>query len=319
MGRKPEAVLHDNKPIHKDRQLQEALEPETTMIPATPGRPENKAVIEGEFGKFEQAVGTIELDDSTKETLVKSALEEAVRAFTAGTNHAGRYELNGHSRQKVLKDACPDPEEDQVFLENLKERQEQIRKPDCLSTMNVARQILDQGFADFELDILDPKAALRIWLSSRYTPEAIRQALAIFAAERAKGRLNSETAHRYLVKVIQNCQDECDLRVQETQLMKYAEIEKQELLNQLEKDHQLLVAQSKETGELALQLSEKAVFGGLLLQRAFWEDKLKSLLTKIKGATEAVIRHIRRLFEAEWNDRFQLISRLVAWNLAISD
>ena len=202
MGRRPEALLHDNKPIHNDQKLRKAIEPETTMIPATPGRPENKAVIEGEFGKFEQAVGNINLDDSTPENLVKSAVEEVVRAYTAGINHAGRVELDGISRMQALKSACPDPEKDRAFLENLKARQDLIRKPDWLPTMDVARLILDQGFTDFQLDHLDPKGAMRTWLSSRYTPEAIRQALAIFATERDKGRLKSKTAHRYLVKVM---------------------------------------------------------------------------------------------------------------------
>ena len=318
MGRKPEALLHDNKPIHKDQKLRKAIEPETTMIPATPGRPENKAVIEGEFGKFEQAVGSINLDDSTPENLVKSAVEEVVRAYTAGINHAGRVELDGISRMQALKSACTDPEQDRAFLENLKARQDLIRKPDCLPTMNVARLILDQGFTDFQLDHLDPKGALRTWLSSRYTPEAIRQALAIFATERAKGRLKSETSHRYLVKVIQNCQYECDLRVQEIQLRKYAETERRGFLEELEREHDLLVNQCKADGDLALQLSENAVFGGLVLQRAFWEEKLKALLTKLKGCTDAVIKHIRRLFEADWNDRFQLISRLIAWENAVT-
>jgi hypothetical protein len=34
------------------------------MIPATPGRGENKAGMEGEFGKFEQAVGMIYLSQT---------------------------------------------------------------------------------------------------------------------------------------------------------------------------------------------------------------------------------------------------------------
>ncbi len=318
MERRPEALLHDNKPIHNDQQLRKAIEPETTMIPATPCRPENKAVIEGEFGKFEQAVGTINLDDSTPDNLVKSAVEEVIRAYTSGINHASRVELGGVSRMQALKAACPDPEKDRAFLEDLKARQDFIRKPDCLPTMNVSRLILDQGFSDFQIEHLDPKGDLRTWLSSRYTPEAIRQALAIFATERGKGRLKSETAHRYLVKLIQNCQHECDLRVQEEQLRKYAETQRRGFLGELEREHDLLVNQCATDGELALKLSENAVFGGLVLQRAFWEDKLKALLTTPKGCTEAVIKHLRRLFEADWNDRFQLISRLIAWENAIT-
>ena len=59
------------------------------MIPATPGRGENKAGIEGEFGKFEQAVGTIYLDDSSGDRLKKSAVGEVLRAYTAGLKPRG--------------------------------------------------------------------------------------------------------------------------------------------------------------------------------------------------------------------------------------
>jgi len=322
LGRKPEVMVHDNKPIHEDRLLRETIEPATTMIPATPRRPENKAVIEGEFGKFEQAVGQIDLDDSSTESLAKSAIEEIIRAYTAGINHAGRYEFEGLSRLQVLRRACPDPEKDKAFLEYLKGRQDGFKKPDQLPTMGVVRQILDKGFADFDLGPLDPKGSLRTWLSSRYTPEAIRQGLAIFATQRAKGRLHSNTAHRYLVKVIQNCQDEIDLRQQEDQLRKYAEIERQGLLRELDREYDLLKAdcegQTGPANDLAFQLSEKAVFGAMILQRSFWEAKLKKLLMERKGRIASVIRHIRRLFEAHWNDRFQLINHLISWNIGLA-
>jgi hypothetical protein len=322
LGRKPEAMVHDNKPIHEDRILRETIEPETTMIPATPRRPENKAVIEGEFGKFEQAVGRIDLDDSSPENLAKSAVEEIIRAYTAGINHAGRYEFEGLSRLQVLRRACPDPEKDRAFLENLKGRRDFYKKPDQLPTMRVARQILDKGFADFDLDPFDPKGTLRTWLSSRYTPEAIRQGLAIFATQRAKGRLHSDTAHRYLVKVIQNCQDEIDLRKQEDYLREYAEVEKRGMFRELEKEYELLKAQcdgrSGPAYDLAFQLSEKAVFGAMILQRSFWEAKLKKLLLEGKDRIASVIRHIRRLFEAHWNDRFQLINHLISWNIGLT-
>ena len=53
LGRCPPVLVHDNKPIHHEEGLKAAIEPTTKMLPATPARPENKAVVEGEFGKFE--------------------------------------------------------------------------------------------------------------------------------------------------------------------------------------------------------------------------------------------------------------------------
>src|ERR1035438_1764934 len=89
MGHPPQALIHDNKPIHDEAELRKHIEKTTLMIPATLNRGENKAGIEGEFGKFEQTVGPIYIDGSP-EQFMKSALSEVLRAYTTGINHAGR-------------------------------------------------------------------------------------------------------------------------------------------------------------------------------------------------------------------------------------
>ncbi|MBU4263168.1 MAG: hypothetical protein KKC76_15035 [Proteobacteria bacterium] len=124
---------------------------------------------------------------------------------------------------------------------------------------------------------MDPKGKVRNWLASRYTPEAIRQGLAIFRTEREKGRLRNKTAHRYLVKVIQNCQDEIDLRRQEELLREYAGVERSVWLQEFEAEYEILVGQcvgASPENDLALHFSDKTVFGGLILQRVFWENQL---------------------------------------------
>jgi len=45
-------------------------------------------------------------------------------------------------------------------------------------------------------------------------------------------------AHRYLVKVIQNCQEEIDLRMQEELLRKFAQKERQGWLQEFEAEYQ---------------------------------------------------------------------------------
>ncbi len=317
VGRVPQALLHDNKPIHDEKGLRKAIEPRSHMIAATPARPQNKAVIEGEFGKYEQSVGTLHLDDSSIENLKRSAVSEAIRAYTAGINQAGRAEFRGRSRQQVLRESCPDPQADLTFLEQLRAKHKHQGRSDPLPSQALARQILDAGFARFELEPLDEKGALRAWLSSRFTPAAIRQGLAIFGGERAKGRLQDKMAHRYLVKLIQSRQEELDLQEQEHCLLAFAEVERGAWLRELEQDYDRLKTECSQAAELehdlAFRLSEKSVFGGLPLARAFWEAKLKALLATQCQRYEAVRRHIRRLYEAPGNDRINLISRIIGW------
>jgi hypothetical protein len=321
LGRPPMALLHDNKPIHDDVKLREHVEKTTIMIPATPARGENKAGMEGEFGKFEQAVGTIFLDDSSDDLLKKTAVREVLRAYTSGLNHAGRFEFDGASRESVLRKGCPDPEKDRQFIEQLHADHTRKQRFDFLPTKPISRTLLDAGFDRFEIGDLDPTGRIREWLAGRFTPEAIRQGLAIFGTEREKRRLRSKTAHRYLVKVIINCQHEIDLRRQEELLREYAEVERPAWLQALETEYERLVTDCVGTSpgkDLAFRLGENAVFGCMIVQRAFWEDKLKALLDEQQDRFTAVCSHIRRLFETTWENRFALISKLVAWEYQLA-
>lgn len=321
LGRAPYALMHDNKPIHNEQELRKSVEKTTKMIPATLNRPENKACIEGEFGKYEQAMGSIYLDDSNSKTFIHSAVREILRAYTAGLNHAGRVEFDGKSRQQVLRETCPDPEKDRKFIEQLHADHTQKRRVDALPTEKTSSLILDEGFNSFCIENLDQDGKIRQWLAGRYSPEAIKQGLAIFGTERNKGRLRNKTAHRYLVKVIQNCQAEIDLRQQEEYLREFAEVERKGWLQQLEDEFKILNAECDENTpekNLAFRLSDNAVFGSLPLQRSFWENKLQLIIEKSRDKISAVCRHVRRLFEAAPENRFALISKLVAWEYQLT-
>jgi hypothetical protein len=316
MGKAPLALVHDNKPIHQEAGLKDLVEKSTVMIEATVGRGENKAVVEGEFGKFEQQVGEIYLDDSNQETLKRSAVSEVIRAYTAGVNHAGRFEFDGKSRSEVLRDACPPTGKDRAFIEWLRVDHNEKRPPSSLPTATVARTLLDAGFARFEIEHLDPQGKVRHWLSRRHTPQAIRQGLAIFGAERDKGRLRNKTAHRYLVKVIQSCQDELDLRTEEELLRFFAQHERQAWLKILDGEYEKLQdehANSSEAREMVFRISESALFGSMVLERTFWENKLQSLLLIQPELFEMVCSHIRRHWEIDRTCRFQLIDKIIGW------
>ena len=317
LGRAPQALIHDGKPIHNEAVLRAHIEPRTRMIPATAGRAQNKAVVEGEFGKFEQAVGTVYLDDTDTDTLKKSALSELLRAYTAAVNHAARAEFGGKSRLQVLRESRPDPEHDRAFIEQLHAEHTAKHPSRALPTHGVARRLLDQAFARFALEGHDREGKLRHWLSARFTPEAIRQGLAVFLTERDKGRLRNRTAHRYLVKLIISSQEELDLRREEQLLLEFARHERQIWLHIFEADFTRLETECHHDttleNDLAFRLSEHALFASLLLERAFWEDKLHRLLDHQRHRIGAVCRHVRRMYEANVHDRFQLISRLVSW------
>ena len=57
-GKTPLALLHDNRPCYQDAEMRDAIESQgARLIPATPFRPENKAILEGAFGLWQQRIG----------------------------------------------------------------------------------------------------------------------------------------------------------------------------------------------------------------------------------------------------------------------
>ena len=317
LGRCPRVLVHDNKPIHNDEGLKAAIEPTTQMLPATAARPENKAVVEGEFGKFEQAVGSLHLDDSSLENLKRSALSEAIRAYTAGINHAGRAELDGKSRLQVLREACPDPEQDRAFLEQL---QPAMHSPTLASACRANRWPVRSwtralpasgskhstprgSCAPGSVPVTRPRPSVRGWPS--------------LAPSRPRGACTAPWPIATWSNSSRAARKSSTCRAQEELLRAFAQTERRAWLGELEQDYTLLKSDCENgstlENDLAFRLSEQTVFGSLPLQRAFWEEKLNTLLKTQRQRIGAVCRHIRRLFEAPWNDRFQLISRLVAW------
>jgi len=313
-GAVPKGLLHDNKPCYDDEELRRHVEQcGTTMIPATPGRGENKAILEGAFGLWEQRVGTIRLDDTNTETLITSAVSECVRAYTAATNRVPRVEWDGRSRLDVLREACPSEKQqrrDALFLRQLKADHDPSRRR--LPRPNpVSGPLLDEVFRRLELLDKDPKGALRRHLSV-CEPAAIRRAAAIVTAKRASGSIEERYLHRYLAKVIQNQQHELELERAAEELLDLCQAEAQLWTEGEEQDYERLVNDGLSKDELSLAVAEHAAHAGLPVQTAYWTRKLMELLGSAMETVQTVKQHLVRLYEADPQRRLALIDRIAA-------
>lgn len=310
-GHRPEALLHDNKPIYADEQLADRVAP-TTMIPATPGRAENKAVIEGLFGDFEQQVGSIQLDDSSTQALVRSAASEVLRAFAAACNHAGRAEYDGRSRAQFFREHVPSPEQierNRRFLERLRADHTTRRRPRQLEE---SRRLLDLAFAKHHcLRGKDPRGSLRRTLAY-CQPSAIRQALAVFATKLEQMAIDERYAHRYLAALVRNCQDEYELLRAERELLELARQQGQWWTAGIERElGELLDEDMTELG-LACELASRAAHGGLPVEGAYWTEQLLAWLQGRPDLNQPVRAHLTRLFEAPFERRLNLLDQLAA-------
>jgi len=316
----PEGLLHDNKPCHDDAQLRQHVEQcGTTMIPATPGRAENKAILEGAFGLWEQRVGSIRLDDTNTETLISSAVAECVRAYTAATNSVPRVDCDGRSRLDVLHETCPSEEQqhrDREFLRRLKADHDPPRRR--LPRPNpVSAQLLDVVFKRLGLLDKDPKGALRRYLAV-CEPTAIRRAAAIVTAKRESGSLEQRYLHRYLAKVTQNQQDELELERAADELLELCRLEGQLWTAGEEQDYERLVSDELSHDALLLAVAEHAAHAGLPVQSAYWTGKLMELLRTLIDSAQAVKQHLVRLYEVEPQRRLHLIDRITALQHALA-
>lgn len=309
-GRAPDAVLHDNKPCYEHEAFRAAVAP-ARVIPATLARPENKAVIEGTFGLFAQQVGVIRLDDTNSETLVASAVAEVSRAWDAAANHAPRPEYDGKSRARILGESRPSMaqlERDRRFLERLEARH---RSGFARREVPISRTLVDEAFVRWELAPKDPDGALRRYLAT-FSPEAVRRALALFAAKRASGRLDAEFAHRYLAKLVRSSQDEVELEIAERELLDLSRRQREIWTAAEEEDLAGMRQAAASSRELVPRIAERAAHAGIPVEGAFWEEALVAELRRAPEAREAARLTLVRLYEAPVERRLALLAKIAA-------
>ena len=164
---------------------------------------------------------------------------------------------------------------------------------------------------------IDLNGRLRRWLADTFEPSAIRRALAIYEAKRAKGGLRGKHAHRYLVKLIREMQVEADLEREERALLHYAETERRSWLAALIAAKQGIERECDTVEERLIAFAEQALYGGIFLEKAYWEKELTEAVAEVPSLIGQVTTHIRRLYEAPPLCRRRLLNRLVTANAGL--
>ena len=174
----------------------------------------------------------------------------------------------------------------------------------------VSRRLLGHVFATLELGDRDPLGKLQEYLSI-YEPAAIRQAAVIVAARLDRGELQRTHAHRYLAKVIQTTQESLDLERQAAELFELCRLQAQDWVSMERVEYEQL-QRDNDPRTLACALAERAAWGGLPVQGAFWTEQLLELLDRARHLVEPVSRFLVRLYEAPAERRLLLLDRIAA-------
>ena len=310
---RPAGLVHDGKACYRDTELRLYLESEEiSMIPCSRQRPQNKAILEGSFGLFEQRVGKLVLDDSSFSALIRSAVSEVVRAYTAATNTVPRQQWAGRSRQQVLRAACLEKvkdKDDLDFVTRLRIRHSENRRRK-LSGDTMTFELLGRIFRRFEFEGRTKEMlALRRYLA-RYESAAVQRAAGLLAGRLRRGGVDHAMAHRYFAKLVQTQQEQLELERAAEEFLDLSAIKNCHLQEMAVAELARLRRESNSQEGLALQLAERAARSESRLVAAFWKRELVALVTISPQVLEAVRRHLVRLYEAPAQARLSLLEAL---------
>lgn len=207
----PLSLTLDNKPCNHTDRVCEAVEP-TVIIPATPGRGQAKAPLEGSFGLFAQTAPPLLVEGSNPRELARSMLSLVVTLWAWTRNGKPRQRLGGRSPASYYADQKPsaaDLAEARAWIDELKSRADKARRTAERRADPIRRQILASALASFGVD--DPDERLAISLS-RYSMDAILRGVAILGAkvERNTVPIDADIGP-YLGGIIRNVDSELEL------------------------------------------------------------------------------------------------------------
>lgn len=313
-GAPPVALLVDNKACNKSQSLAEAVEPDTFVMHSTPGRAENKAVIEGAFGLFSQALGPVvaTVDTSNPEQIALGIADAVTRAYAQGRNHHPR-QRDGRSPYELYRDADPSPDEIAAATERLRAIKDRIdsreareqahRDPAVMATIEQACRRF--GFFD-DGDIASSLRVLPL--------AAIQNAIAIYAAKQKAQSLPPDAGIRYFAGIARNCQHERELLLFEQELV--AQLER---TGKIVNDHLERKAASFASLDCAQRLL--AIVNELLtvsapVAQVFWRRHFQNEAFKAPPALRPALRRrlcarIRRHYAATKKRRQQLVDLVV--------
>lgn len=205
-GRKPLALLLDNKPSNHCPAVDEALGENILRMRATSYRPQNKAHVEGGFGLLKPTLDGLTLEGGSPAERAESFLRALIIATSRAINHRPRRDRGGRSRVDLLGDE-PTPEDIERARAALAERmrQQEHRRNTLAARQNpVVRAIITAAFK--RLELLDPNGHF-LTAIARYPVEAVVEGIAIFEGRHLAGTLPTADV-RYLLGIVRNIAEE---------------------------------------------------------------------------------------------------------------
>ena len=321
-GEAPIALLLDNRPSNHTPDVDTALG-DTLRIRATPGRPQNKAHVEGGFGLFAQHTPSIELRTDDRRELGRQIIGLVATLFARILNHCPRRDRGGQSRHDIYT-ATPVAEEQrerarQSLLERLRIQERARRTREARLDPRV-KQILDDAFA--RLDLLDPERHFRNAIAC-YPIDDIVDGIATFEAKRNRSSLPDGVDARYLLGIVRNLHHvhEADAITQE--LIRARLDARDAMLQPLVRQRDATLRSTGNSDSALRSFVDQALAADRAIDRTFWLQAAADLIVSCPDAdrrdlVRAAARRIHANFAIPTRHRFAATNRLarLVWPLS---
>jgi len=271
-GAPPLAVLVDNRPSNLTPEVREALGEPTLLIPATKGRPQNKAHCEGAFGLFRQAIPPLVLDGKDEREAARELLRLVVTTWARTLNHRPRADRGGKSRVDLYSDNKPTPEQiaqARAALAERLRRQEAARRTLQARQDPIVRQTIAAAFA--RLNIADPDGHILDAIAG-YPLSPVVDGAAVFEGKRAAGSLprDLDIPGRYLLGIVRNIAEQREGELISDAMLR-ARIEIQDaLLAPLVQRRTLVEKETTDASQTVARFVDSALDTDRHIDRLFW-------------------------------------------------
>lgn len=207
------AVLSDNGSANTSGAVKRVTEEETELgsIFTFPAHPRTNGHIEGFFGQFNRIVGSIAIDDSSRESIARSVLTLVWAIYTHFHNYSPRKRLGGLAPIEYLRRYAPSPEEVEGARSGLRKRKERsaaLRRPNPRLRDEAFRLLVESLIADHGFDVELEKALEQ--LVAFDTDVIERSSRALTVASCRDGFDENKRTFAYFMGIVQNKQREAD-------------------------------------------------------------------------------------------------------------
>lgn len=317
-GDPPLSLLLDPRSSNLAPEVYDALGT-TLLIPATPGRPENKAHVEGGLGLFQQQAPPLIFHGPTLRDLARQILTAIGQTWARTLNHKPRTDRDGRSRTQIYLQADPTPDEIDEARTALHQR---LRKQErALETRRrradpLVRHTLDQAFE--QLGLPDPSGNLRDAIAI-YPLDAVLEAISTFEGKLHAQTLPPDADGRYLLGIARNLAHEHEGLEIAYALWKNRSAARDLAFDHLHTQRQIILDQIPDHQPLDLVSAflDQALDSHRRFDRLFWlETTAETILTQPHPATQRLFRfaaqRIATTFRVTYPERLQTLRFLAA-------